>query len=152
MLHCAFDAGAAGSRKSEERRVGFIGYRRQETVGTRAIVRIYMECREEAAAGNSRIVCGDVVDVEFPEDGASCRLHGVDNVLALKKFYKVVFSLEERAREHGNDWRCVMESPERLLEHLRYTRNARDFTRKDEPQRGRGSEKTDVECAPTRGT
>lgn len=118
--------------------MGFIGYRREREGDfpghsqrdSEEVVRIYLECsdhREKAVA------CNFAVDVVFPSRAAPCRLRGIDSVLALKKFYKLVFSLEERAREHGNDWRSVMESPERLLEHLRYTRNARDFTGLAEP-------------------
>ena len=89
-----------------------------------------MECRDESP---SSISCGYVVDVIFPRGGAACQLRGLDGVLALKKFYKLVFSLEERARERGNEWRSVMESADRLLEHLGYTRNARDLTGAPEP-------------------
>ena len=67
------------------------------------------------------------VDVRFPGGKAPCRFRGVDQVLVLKKFYKLVHSLEERAREHGNPREKILESVEGLLEHLRYTRNARDF-------------------------
>ena len=95
------------------------------------MVRIYLECSD--SHGND-VTCSFAVDVVFPAAGAPCRLRGVDSVLALKKFYKLVFSLEERAREHGNDWRSVMESPERIVEHLRYTRNARDFTGLADPK------------------
>jgi hypothetical protein len=120
--------------------LGFIGYRRlpqqiSDRRGSAArsndAVRIYMECREDDPG---RVSCGYVVDVIFPPGGEPCRLRGVDSVLALKKFYKLVFSLEERAREHGNEWRTVLESPEKLLEHLRYTRNARDFAGAPEPE------------------
>ena len=111
--------------------MGFIGYRRQQNRNAEDVVRIYLECQERSA---TEITCGYAVDVIFPANGASCQLRGVDGVLALKKFYKLVFSLEERAREHGHDWRAVMQSPEKLLEHLRYTRNARDFTGQAEPR------------------
>jgi hypothetical protein len=110
--------------------LGFIGYWREREGASEDVVRIYLECAEGQTTG---IACSFAVEVAFPAGGAPCRLRGVDSVLALKKFYKLVFSLEERAREHGNDWRSVMESPERLLEHLRYTRNARDFTGLAEP-------------------
>jgi hypothetical protein len=107
--------------------VGFIGYRRMRE-GASEAVRIYLECRDEPGGPQCRFV----VDVVFP-GGSPALLRGVDGVLALKKFYKLVFSLEERAREHGNDWHSVMESSPKLLEHLRYTRNARDFTQAPEP-------------------
>lgn len=118
--------------------MGFIGYSRKRSLGGQQIIRIYLECRENSPMegnpeGVPRITCGSTVDVAFPSGKAPCRLHGVEGVLVLKKFYKLVFSLEERAREHGNDWRGVMESPESLLEHLRYTRNARDLTGQAEP-------------------
>ena len=154
--------------------MGFIGYRRQQAVGAEAVgeepvgadkvVRIYLECRLEcslegrenaatpgSAAETPRITSGEAVDVVFAGGRSPCRLRGVDGVLVLKKFYKLVFSLEERAREHGNDWRSVMESAERLLEHLSYTRNARDFTGQEEPQRvPRPEEMAELECAPAR--
>lgn len=135
------------------RTLGFIGYRQQPPTGAARVVRIYLECQEKpltdrGAEGLPQIICGEAVDVLFPGGTAPCRLCGVDGVLVLKKFYKLVFSLEERAREHGNDWRAVMESPERLLEHLRYTRNARDFTGRAEPQQvSRLAETADAECA-----
>jgi hypothetical protein len=126
------------SRLEEIFSVGFIGYRRQQEGSRDAAVRIYLECCEEPSsigprAGSPAVSCGYAVDVFFPEGRAPCSLRGVDDVLALKKFYKLVFSLEERAREHGNDWRSVMKSPQALLEHLSYTRNARDFAGLDEP-------------------
>ena len=129
--------------------MGFIGYRQEQESSGDEVVRIFLECRQLECRLESReaappreetprdVTCEYAVDVVFPGGRADsgqlsgktpCQLRGVDGVLVLKKFYKLVFSLEERAREHGNDWRCVMESPERLLEHLRYTRNARDFT------------------------
>ena len=134
--------------------VGFIGYSERSSAGGEKVVRIFLECREEESARTgaeepATINCGDAVDVEFPGAKAPCRLRGVDGVLVLKKFYKLVFSLEERAREHGNDWRLVMASAEGLLEHLCYTRNARDFTGKAEPQQlPRPEDVADVECAP----
>jgi hypothetical protein len=131
--------------------MGFIGYRREQPEGVDAVVRIYLECRETPVAAStesSQIACGDAVDVLFPSGGGPCKLRGVDGVLVLKKFYKLLFSLEERAREHGNDWRSVMSSPGRLLEHLRYTRNARDFTGQDEPQCvARSGQQDEPECA-----
>ena len=111
--------------------MGFIGYRTQRDRNSEPGICIYLECQERS---DGAVTCGYAVDVIFPADSAPCRLRGVDSVLALKKFYKLVFSLEERAREHGNDWRAVMQSPEKLLEHLRYTRNARDFTGQAEPR------------------
>jgi hypothetical protein len=120
----------------------FIGYRRMQE-SEADIIRLYLECRDEPAAGT--VTCGYAVDVLFPSPGAECRLRGVDSVLALKKFYKLVFSLEERAREHGNDWRSVTASPERLLEHLGYTRNARDLTGATEPQLRAGDAATEPE-------
>lgn len=110
--------------------MGFIAYRRQATASPDVVVRIYMECQEASSA----IHCSSAVDVIFPNGRGPCRLSGVDTILCLKKFYKLVFSLEERAREHHNDWRVVTESPERLLEHLGYTRNARDLTGQAEPR------------------
>ena len=125
--------------------MGFIGYRQQREVNGDEVVRIYLECEEKPV---SEIACGYAVDVIFAGGGAPCRLRGVEGVLVLKKFYKLLFSLEERAREHGNDWRAVMESAERLLEHLRYTRNGRDFTGGAEPRlRTAGRELADPECA-----
>jgi len=132
--------------------LGFIGYSEPQRAGEEGVVRIFLECRENAAAegaaaGSAAITCGDAVDVIFSGGGAPCRLRGVDGVLVLKKFYKLVFSLEERAREHGNDWRAVMQSPDRLLEHLRYTLNARDFTGQSEPRRAARPAEM-AECAP----
>jgi len=125
--------------------LGFIGYQKQREVNGDEVVRIYLECEEKPA---SETACGYAVDVIFAGGGAPCRLRGVEGVLVLKKFYKLLFSLEERAREHGNDWRAVMESAERLLEHLRYTRNARDFSGVAEPRlRAAGRALADPECA-----
>ena len=130
--------------ETKETVVGFIGYRHECIAGPDELVRIFLECREEsslavpgaASASPERpgIECSYVVDVIFPRGNAPCRLRGVEGVLALKKFYKLVFSLEERAREHSNDWRLVMASSENLLKHLAYTRNARNFTGQREPR------------------
>ena len=102
--------------------MGFIGYRQQPAAGAERVIRIYMECRDEENSKerpNRSITCGSAVDVAFFAGSTACQLRGIENVLSLKKFYKLVFSLEERAREHGNDWRSVMTSPERLLELMR---------------------------------
>ena len=128
--------------------MGFIGYRQMHD-GSVDAVRIYLECQDRSSGldAANEITCGPVVDVLFPA-GAPCRLRGIEGVLVLKKFYKLVFSLEERAREHGNDWRSVMESSTRLLEHLRYTRNAREFTQTTEPRTLQRSEGVlDLQCA-----
>ena len=119
--------------------MGFIGYQSGRQ-GTDETVRIYMGCQEDAASheplrsGRGTVSYGYAVDVVFPGGEAPCRLRGVDDILMLKKFYKVVFSLEERAREHGHEFRVVFASPQRLLEHLGYTRNARTFEAGEEPQ------------------
>ena len=111
--------------------MGFIGYlRRREDVDE--VVRVFLECRDESPHGISYTYA---VDVVFPGGKAPCNLRGVDGILVLKKFYKLVHSLEERAREHGNDRLKAMGSVEGLLEHLGYTRNARDFTGLEEPHK-----------------
>jgi hypothetical protein len=120
--------------------VGFIGYRSGREGTSDEVVRIYLECREEGLGGEPEskppgISYADAVDVVFPQGRAPCRLRGVDDVLILKKFYKLVFSLEERAREHGHDRHQAMDSAQGLLEHLGYTRNARNFTGTAEPRR-----------------
>lgn len=98
--------------------MGFIAYQ----VDGDSAVRIFMECQDEAAGAVSYT---HAVDVRFPVGRPGCSLAGVDGILALKKFYKLVFSLEERAREQGNDWQAVFDGAARLAEHLDYTRNAR---------------------------
>ena len=114
--------------------MGFIGYLAKREGGADEVVRIFLECRETASEPPV-ISYTYAVDVIFPEGKPPCRLRGVDQVLALKKFYKLYHSLEERAREHGNPREQVAESAEGLLEHLGYTRNARDFTGLREPVR-----------------
>ena len=112
--------------------MGFIGYLRHNaghTEGHTEGVRIFLECSESGAGAVS---CTYPVDVIFTQQGA--RLEGVGDILALKKFYKLVNSLEERAREHSHDRQVVFRSPEGLLEHLRLTRNSREFT-EDPPSR-----------------
>ena len=118
--------------------MGFIGYLHSCGESGDDVVRIFLECREEGEADDSAadspgepprgISYTYAVDVIFPAGQPPCRLRGVDGVLELKKFYKLVHSLEERAREHGNAWQAALGSVEGLLEHLGYTRNARDFT------------------------
>jgi hypothetical protein len=126
--------------------VGFIGYMGVHADGgerSETTVRIFLECRDETGtAGNSADArapsAGDTqqaavsysyaVDVVFPPNGGQCRIRGIEDVLALKKFYKLVHSLEERAREHGHPREQAMDSVTGLLEHLGYTRNARDLT------------------------
>ncbi|MBI1955199.1 MAG: hypothetical protein HYS38_02285 [Acidobacteria bacterium] len=134
--------------------MGFIGYMVKKEGKHDQFVRIFLECQEEAtqnpnASGKiSRASYTYVVDVVFPGGMPPCRLEGIDNVLALKKFYKLVFSLEERAREHGNDRNKALNSVEGLLEHLAYTRNARDFTGQQEPRRRDAPETTfAMDCA-----
>lgn len=99
--------------------MGFIGYRRHD-LG----VRVFLECWESVEGAVS---CTYPIDVLFTE-AAGVRFEGVTDVFALKKFYKLVNSLEERAREHGRDRQVIFRSPEDLLEHLRITRNSREFT------------------------
>ena len=121
--------------------MGFIAYQRLDTGDNSQAVRIYLECMDQPApdgtARTVRSISGSglsfsfAVDLLFPEGDRPCELCGIDGILPLKKFYKLLFSLEERAREHGNDWKDVTGSLASLLEHLRYTRNARDLT--DQP-------------------
>lgn len=103
--------------------MGFIGYQRN---GDR--VRIYLECAERP---DGAVEHSYAVDVLF---SPAVRLEGVNDILALKKFYKLVNSLEERAREHGRERTGVFASPESLLEHLAWTRNAREFAPSSAPQ------------------
>ena len=124
--------------------MGFIGYLHKREGSDDEVVRIFLECRERSTAcdptadtpveGPLAVSYTYAVDVVFPGGKPPCRLRGVDGILALKKFYKLVHSLEERAREHGTDRQKALGSAEGLLEHLAYTRNARDFTGLDEPQ------------------
>ena len=79
--------------------MGFIGYAVRKEGENDRLVRIFLECREESDQNTdapptfSRISCTYAVDVVFPGGKSPCRLEGIDNVLALKKFYKLVFSL-----------------------------------------------------------
>jgi hypothetical protein len=124
--------------------VGFIGFRLQQEGGSDQVVRLYLECQEESvqrsSAGEQGLGAAKVVsytyavDVLFASGQPPCSLRGVNGILVLKKFYKLVNSLEERAREHGNDRSKVFASPRNLAEHLNYTRNARDFTGLPEPK------------------
>ncbi len=114
--------------------VGFIGYLTKREGETDEVVRIFLECREKDSEPPV-ISYTYAVDVIFPRGMPPCRLRGVEQVLALKKFYKLYHSLEERARERGNPREKVAESAAGLLEHLGYTRNARDFTGSREPVR-----------------
>lgn len=100
--------------------MGFIGYLRDGDA-----VRIFLECSEPDGYTYA-------VDVVF---GAQLEFRGVHDVLSLKKFYKLVHSLEERAREHGREWQRVFDSPESLLEHLAWTRNSREFPSGSPPRR-----------------
>jgi hypothetical protein len=125
--------------------LGFIGYleKQDRDADGRAdeIVRIFLECRDSSSSGESLetgaqqtegvplgISYTYAVDVIFPGGKPPCRFQGIKGVLVLKKFYKLVHSLEERAREHGNFRTQAMESVHDLVEHLGYTRNARNFT------------------------
>ena len=104
--------------------MGFIGYRPKESA-----VRVFLECAESDGA----LSCTYPVDVIFV-DSDSVRIEGVRDVLALKKFYKLVNSLEERAREQGRHRDVVFRSPADLVEHLRLTRNSRELA-EDPPSR-----------------
>ncbi len=101
--------------------MGFIGYLRDGDA-----VRIFLECTDHDYTYAVDVVCG-----VRPE------LRGVADILCLKKFYKLVNSLEERARERGRDWQRVFASPENLMEHLAWTRNAKEFAPASPPQRRR---------------
>ena len=103
--------------------MGFIGYQRE---GNR--VRIFLECADRPEGG---VEHSYAVDVLFEP---ALRLEGVSDILALKKFYKLVNSLEERAREQGRERTGVFASPESLLEHLAWTRNARQFPPSEAPR------------------
>src|SRR5882672_3656209 len=101
--------------------MGFLGYRRHEHG-----VRVFLECSDDGS-------CSYPIDVLF-SDTAEPRFTGVTDVFALKKFYKVINSLEERAREQGRPRQAILESAEQLVEHLRLTNNAREFA-EDPPSR-----------------
>jgi hypothetical protein len=105
--------------------MGFIGYRRRDNG-----VRVFLECSE---SGEDNVSCTYPIDVIFTQNGAP-RFEGVTDVFALKKFYKLVNSLEERAREQGRERQIILRSPEDLVEHLRLTRNSREVT-EDPPSR-----------------
>ena len=107
--------------------MGFIAYQVLGEADRPRRVRILMECQQEpgADAAENEVSYSYAVDVQFLPGQPGCTLHGIEEILALKKFYKLVFSLEERAREHGNDWAQVFASAEALIEHLDFTRNAR---------------------------
>ena len=102
--------------------MGFIGYRRYDDR-----VRMFLECSDSEDGGVS---CTYPVDVIFPD----VRIAGVRDVFALKKFYKLVNSLEERAREQGRERQVIFRSPDDLVEHLRLTHNARELS-EDPPSR-----------------
>ncbi len=104
--------------------MGFIGYRRLDNA-----VRVFLECSDSGG----EISCSYPVDAIFAGPGGP-RFQGVSDVFALKKFYKLVNSLEERAREQGRERQIVLRSPEDMVEHLRLTRNSREFT-EDPPSR-----------------
>jgi hypothetical protein len=98
--------------------MGFIGYRRLDDT-----VRMFLEC---ADAADNAVTCTYAIDTIFTSPG-DVRFEGVTDVFALKKFYKLVNSLEERAREQGRDRQVILRSPEDLLEHLRLTKNSREL-------------------------
>jgi hypothetical protein len=109
--------------------MGFIGYR---FIGDRRLgdrVRMFLECSDRENGVSSTYP----VDVVFSAK-ADVRIEGVTDVFALKKFYKLVNSLEERAREHGRERQVIFRTPEDLLDHLRLTRNSRELT-EDPPSR-----------------
>ena len=112
--------------------MGFIAYQVLGDFDGARRVRIFLECQsaKDAAPDGDAISYSFAVDVEFVPGQPRCVLHGVDQILALKKFYKLVFSLEERARERGNDWQGVFASPAALVEHLDYTKNSRRLDHK----------------------
>lgn len=90
-------------------------------------VRIYLECTEaHDAAGNVAATRGYPIDVIFNEPGG-VRFEGVNTVYTLRKFAKLVATLEERARERSGDREFVFRSVGELLELLRLLKNAREF-------------------------
>ena len=109
--------------------MGFIGYR---FIGDRGLgdrVRIFLECSDE----ENGVSCTYPVDIVFSAK-EEVRIEGVSDVFALKKFYKLVNSLEERAREQGRERQVIFRTAEDLLDHLRLTRNSRELA-EDPPSR-----------------
>jgi hypothetical protein len=98
--------------------MGFIGYRQLDDT-----VRVFLECSD---AGDGAVSCTYAIDTIFARPG-DIRFEGVNDVFALKKFYKLINSLEERAREQGRDRQVILRSPEDFLEHLRLTNNSREL-------------------------
>jgi hypothetical protein len=90
---------------------------------------MFLECADSGPA----VSCTYPIAVIFTAKGGP-RFEGVTNVFALKKFYKLVNSLEERAREQGRERQIILRSPEDLMEHLRLTNNSRELTA-DPPSR-----------------
>jgi hypothetical protein len=98
--------------------MGFIGYRRFDNT-----VRLFLECSD----ADDTTSCTYSIDVIFTKLGYAT-FEGVTDVFALKKFYKLVNSLEERAREQGRDRDVILRSPADLVEHLRLTKNSRELS------------------------
>ena len=111
--------------------MGFIAYQVLGEADRPRRVRILMECQQESQqpdggeSAENNVSYAYAVDVQFIPGQPGCTLQGIEEILSLKKFYKVVAALEERAREHGNDRQSVFASAEALIEHLDYTRNTR---------------------------
>lgn len=125
--------------------MGFIGYRRHDTG-----VRVFLECSEDGDGG--RVTCTYPIDVVFAGGPAAAappaaRFGGVTDVYALKKFYKLVHALEQRARESGRRRDEVLRSPDDLLAFLGMTRNSREFS-EDPPCRLTESPATPSEVSP----
>ena len=119
--------------------MGFIGYLVEREGEAGDVVRDFLECQENflmpehaaerAGEPPAGISYSYAVDVIFPEGEACLSSARGGRDPGIEEVYKLIHSLEERAREHGHNRGKAIESVEALVQHLGYTRNARDFTK-----------------------
>jgi hypothetical protein len=96
----------------------FIGYKvfREDNF---AQVTIFLNCRDEADFESA-------VDVIF-EENEPARFDGIDGLSVIKKFNRLIGSLEERAREEKASRGQVFQSANDLIYFLSRVKNSKEF-------------------------
>ncbi len=121
--------------------MGFIGYAVQRGMGPgQVLVRIFLNCDEKPLAElptipepvtlrpPEAIHFLHAVDVVFDHKGDRCRFRGLDTISAVRKFNRLLGSLDERAREHNRDPNTMFRSSDEFLAVLARVKNVRQFS------------------------
>ncbi len=121
--------------------MGFIGYIAKRGVASgQDLVRIFLNCDEKPLTGAPTIPEPvtlrppeaihflHAVDVIFDHKGDGCRLRGLDTVSAVRKFNRLLGSLDGRARKQNRDPNTMFRSSDEFLAVLARVKNVRQFS------------------------